>query len=267
MSNKMIKLPNDYFPHDFNSRTDRKILRLRQVLGVEGYGIYWMLIETLATEEDFSYPIKDIDLLADDFGTSKEKVEAVVKQFDLFKVDKQAMFFSLSLIARMQKYIELSENARKAVNIRWEKARKLKELDTPVLPPYSESNTIKEKDIKEHKIKERKPVDYFENIFNLYLLEFVNKLPLETWKEWVDYRREIKKKLTKSIADKQLKFLILQSDPAGCINESIKNGWAGLFELKGKPKTEGTGRVIKPDNQEFKKILQEADKQPKWRPR
>ena len=32
-------------------------------------------------------------------------------------------------------------------------------------------------------------------------------------------------------------------------------------------KTEGTGRVIKPDNQEFKKILEEANKQPKWRPK
>ena len=263
----MVKLPNDYFPHDFNSRTDRKILRLRQVLGVEGYGIYWMLIETLATEEDFSYPMKDIDLLADDFGTSKEKVEAVVKQFDLFKIDKHAMFFSLSLIARMQKYIELSENARKAVNIRWENARKLKEMDTPVLLPHNEGNTIKEKNIKEHKIKRIKPVDYFENLYNLYLLDFVNKLPLETWKEWVNYRREIKKKLTKSIADKQLKFLLLQDSPTACINESIKNGWAGLFELKGKPKEPVKSSTLGQGDQEYKKVIEEANKQPKWRPK
>ena len=149
MSNVMVKLPNDYFPHDFNSRTDRKILRLRQVLGCEGYGIYWMLIETLATEEDFSYPIKDIDLLADNFITSKEKVTAVVKQFGLFQIDKQAKFFSLSLIARMQKYIELSDKARNAANIRWEKARKLKELDATALLPHSNRNAIIEKDIKE----------------------------------------------------------------------------------------------------------------------
>jgi len=158
MGDKMVKLPNDYFPHDFNARTDRKILRLRQVLGVEGYGIYWMLIETLATEEDFSYPISDIDLLSDTFGTSKEKVEAVVKQFGLFEIDKQAKFFSLSLIARMQKYIELSNKARKAAVIRWEKARKLKEMDAPALQSHSEGKAIKEKDIKEKKIiEEKKP--------------------------------------------------------------------------------------------------------------
>lgn len=149
----MTKLPNSYFPHDFNARLDRKILRLRKVLGIEGYGIFWMLIETLCTEENFSYPMKDIDLLADDFGCSVEKIEAVIKQFSLFEIDKEAKFFSLSLITRLQKYLDISETARNNINKRWEKARLLKEMNTPVLPPYNESNTIKEKDIKEKKIK------------------------------------------------------------------------------------------------------------------
>ena len=165
------KLPNDYFPHDFNARFDRKILRCRKVLGLEGYGIYWMLIETLCLQENFSYPLKDIDLLADDFGCSVEKVEAVVKQFELFQIDKDAKFFSLSLIARMQKYLELSEKARHSVNVRWEKAKKLKELqqtDTTVLQSYNESNTIKEKDIKEYKIKENNTSNVADEISNLF---------------------------------------------------------------------------------------------------
>lgn len=168
MSNKN-KLPNDYFPHDFNARIDRKILRCRKVLGIEGYGIYWMLIETLCLQENFSYPLKDVDLLADDFGCSVEKVEAVIKQFELFQIDNEAKFFSLSLIARMQKYLELSEKARQNVNLRWEKARKMKELkqnDTTVLLPYYESNTIKEKDIKEKDIKVLKHIPEFQEFFD-----------------------------------------------------------------------------------------------------
>ncbi|MFA4916696.1 MAG: DUF4373 domain-containing protein [Syntrophales bacterium] len=162
----MAKLSNNYFPHDFNAKRDRKVLRLRKALGAEGYGIYWMLIETLCTEEDFSYPIKDLDLLAEDYSCSVEKLTAVVKSFELFSIDKNDKFYSLSLIARMQKYLEVSEKARSSVNARWNKARKLKEIatsDTTVLRPYNDSitevipeyydgNTMKGKDIKENKI-------------------------------------------------------------------------------------------------------------------
>lgn len=150
----MAKLPNNYFPHDFNARHDRKILRLRKVLGLEGYGIFWMLVETLCTEENFSYPIAEIDLLADDYGCSTEKVAAVIKQFGLFQIDKDGCFFSLSLITRLQKYLDISEKARLSVNKRWDKARKLKELDTSVLPPYNEGNTIRGEERKEKKRKE-----------------------------------------------------------------------------------------------------------------
>lgn len=172
MSNKS-KLPNNYFPHDFNARFDRKILRCRKVLGIEGYGIYWMLIETLCLQENFSYPLKDVDLLADDFGCSVEKVEAVIKQFELFQIDTEAKFFSMSLIARMQKYLELSEKARQSVNLRWDKARKLKELqinDSTVIPPYYDSNTIKEKNIKEKEIIENniKEIDSIVPVWNTF---------------------------------------------------------------------------------------------------
>lgn len=147
-----VKLSVNYFTHDFNARLDRKCKRLRKVLGCEGYGIYWMIIETLATQENFSYPLSDIDLLADEYDISVEKVEAVVKQFDLFKIDELNNFFSLSLVARMQKFLEISEKARQNVNVRWEKARKLKEIDTTVLLPYNDTNTIREDNKKEEEI-------------------------------------------------------------------------------------------------------------------
>ena len=57
--------------------------------------------------------------------------------------------------------------------------------------------------------------------------EFIN-----TFKEWINYRKEIKKKLTESTINKQLKFLEKQPNPTACINQSIQNGWQGLFELK-----------------------------------
>lgn len=180
----MEKKLSKYFSHDTTAMRDRKILRLRKVLGAEGYGVYWMLIETLSNEPDFSYPLADIDLLENDFNVSKEKIEAVIKQFELFHIDKNAKFFSLSLIARMQKFLEVSERARKAVNKRWEKARKLKQLDTNVLPPYNNGNTYKrkEKEIKQNNIKERE--SQFITELSLYLKTYSKEMLNEFFLYW-----------------------------------------------------------------------------------
>ena len=49
----------------------------------------------------------------------------------------------------------------------------------------------------------------------------------------MQHRKEIKKTLTKSTITKQQKFLLAHIDNhIAIINQSIQNGWAGLFELK-----------------------------------
>ena len=65
---------------------------------------------------------------------------------------------------------------------------------------------------------------------------------LNSWIEWEQFRRELKKKITPSTAKKQLKFLGARAEPEAIeiINQSITNGWTGLFEIKkdGKQKIE-----------------------------
>lgn len=55
-----IKNNADYFPHDTDMRNDPKIKALRRKFGVEGYGIYCMIIEYLGDSEHF---IADVDKL------------------------------------------------------------------------------------------------------------------------------------------------------------------------------------------------------------
>ncbi len=110
-----------YFPHFCNARSDRKIKRLIKDLGIEGYGIYFMTLETLREQTDFKYPLSDIDLLADEFGTSEAKLQAVVGKYELFNLDVNNNFFSPKLILYLQPYIEKSERARVAANTRWNK--------------------------------------------------------------------------------------------------------------------------------------------------
>ncbi len=76
-----------HFPHYLNARNDRKIKKGRLQLGIEFVGIYWMTLEVLAEQKDFKYPLADLDILADDFGTSIQKVQLVITQYGLFEID------------------------------------------------------------------------------------------------------------------------------------------------------------------------------------
>lgn len=55
---------------------------------------------------------------------------------------------------------------------------------------------------------------------------------VEAWNEWEEYRREIKKPLTMKARKKQWKFLARQPDAVAVLEQSIRNQWQGLFELK-----------------------------------
>lgn len=101
-----------YFPHFANARHDRKIRRLRKELGVEGYGIYFMLLEVLREQSDYKYPIDDIDLLADEIGTSEQKIRTVITNYQLFQIDKEEKFFSTNLVLYLEPYLEAKERKR-----------------------------------------------------------------------------------------------------------------------------------------------------------
>jgi hypothetical protein len=162
-----------YFPHFCNARHDRKIKRVLKDLGIEGYGIFFMLLEVLREQVDFKYPLKDIDLLADEFGTSEPKIKAVIGAYDLFQVDEANNFFSMKQIFYLQPYIEKSDRARNAANKRWnllnqpEIKPSFKEegvgdntddanADANALHEQSVSNAskVKESKVKESKVKE-----------------------------------------------------------------------------------------------------------------
>ena len=137
-----------YFPHFSNARHDRKLRRMRKELGLEGYGIYFMTLEVLREQEDFSYPLSDLDLLADDFGTSEAKMEAVVCAYDLFNIDEDKFFYSPKLIEYLQPYLERSKRARNAALKRWNG-----DSDANALPEQSKSNASK---VKYSKVNESK---------------------------------------------------------------------------------------------------------------
>lgn len=154
-------------------------------------------------------------------------VEAV---FDKFKKNGDGLYYNDRLEKETIKRKEYSESRRRNISKRYE-------------PTYVEhmENENENRNVNKDINKKEKVMDNPQKVADEY---FLNLLPIdsdqqfiETWTEWVIFRKEIKKKLTKSTAKKQIDFLIKQPDPIECMNISIKNGWQGLFEVSAKNKS------------------------------
>jgi hypothetical protein len=91
-----------YFPHDSNAKDDPKMIMLIEELGMEGYGIFWMLIETLRDQADYKASFVILPALARRYNTTPEKVKTVITRYGLFVIEDDIFFYSDSLNRRMQ---------------------------------------------------------------------------------------------------------------------------------------------------------------------
>ena len=96
------KVDSCYFSHDANAKDDFKIMLLIEEMGLEGYGIFWVLIETLREQQGYKYPIRLLSVIARKYNTTLAKVEAVVARYQLFVIEDDCFFYTKSLIRRMQ---------------------------------------------------------------------------------------------------------------------------------------------------------------------
>jgi hypothetical protein len=137
-----------YFPHFCNARHDRKIRRLRKDLGVEGYGIYFMLLETLREQQDLMYPLEDLDLLAEEFGIAEAKLKVTIFNYGLFEIDEDQKFFSPKMLVYLEPYFRMKEQ-RKLAGQKSAEKRLLNDRSTTV-----QQSKEKESKVNEIKVKE-----------------------------------------------------------------------------------------------------------------
>lgn len=140
-----------YFPHFCNARHDRKIRRLRKELGVEGYGIYFMLLEILREQQDMMYPLEDIDLLAEEFGVSEAKVRTTICNYQLFEVDHDEKFFSPKMLVYLEPYFRMKEQ-RKVAGQKSAEKRMLNDRSTTVQQSKGKESKVKESKVEESKV-------------------------------------------------------------------------------------------------------------------
>ena len=109
----------NYFSHDSNARNDEKLLSLRMRHGAAGYGVYFMIIERLREETDYT-SVKDYNIIAFDLRVDAALIKSVVEDFGLFAFTENGKrFYSESFLKRMEVKDEMSDARRKAALKRW----------------------------------------------------------------------------------------------------------------------------------------------------
>jgi hypothetical protein len=147
----MSKKDAYYFSHDANAQDDPKCMQLIDQLQMEGYGIFWALIEKLRSEKEYKLPLSVITSFARRWQTTPEKIKTVISQFGLFVVE-DGFFFS----ARLKNSMELkSEMARKSLSYRKDRTTVERPNNDPNTPDLRKV-TIKGKESKEKESKRKK---------------------------------------------------------------------------------------------------------------
>ena len=158
-----------YFSHDYNARSDPKIINLQIKHGMQGIGCYWSIIEMLY-EQGGEIPL-EYERIAYVLRTEQTVIQSIINDFNLF-IFQDGLLSSTSVLRRIDERKQKSTKAKESINKRWEKYRlntNVSKTDTNV----SKNDTIKERKGKERIRKESKGEIEKENHspFELFLLE------------------------------------------------------------------------------------------------
>lgn len=116
-----IKNNADYFPHDADMRNDPRIKALRRKFGIEGYGVYSMLLEFLTDSDYFEFKNDSLsmELVAGDFDIETDKLCEILRycfQLDLFQLDAETNVISCkSLDKRLEPLLSKRKRDRNEV--------------------------------------------------------------------------------------------------------------------------------------------------------
>ena len=169
-----MKNKSYYFSHDYNAANDTKVLFLRHQLGMEGYGIYWFIIERLA-DAGGKLPLELIPVLSMQMQSTDIKVKGVIMQFDLFRID-EGEFWSERLNDHLGLRAKLSESGKNGAISRWKNG----EANGVAI---GEANAKKRK---EKEIKEKETKVYNKDLFLNNINEYKEILG-ESYDEFIEY--------------------------------------------------------------------------------
>lgn len=237
-----------WFRHDYDASDDDKTMVLIEQLGLEGYGIYWVLIEKLRGRKDYKMPFSIIPSLARRYMTTPEKMKTVIMQYGLFQYDDEGFFYSESLISRMVALDELKQRranaGKKAIEARWSREKDTKcianeyESYSKRIPNEQQANTnairldtdksrvdksrIENKEKEDNKLSSKKKFNFKQALIDIGIDENVAN-------EWMEVRKN-KKATNSETAFNAIKKQIELSGASSneCITLAVERSWSGF---------------------------------------
>lgn len=110
-----------YFQHDYNARNDDKILELRSQFGAEGYGLFWMIVESMAENDNGGLKASLIGGLSLGYGVAKGRLCDIIKtciEIGLF-FEEGGYYFSKRLLTHKEFRQYLSEKGKEGAAKKW----------------------------------------------------------------------------------------------------------------------------------------------------
>lgn len=253
----------DYFPLDVNFFSDPKIKILKARYGVDGIAVFvYLLCEIYRAGYYIRFDEDRLFIMSDDLNMSSDKVMQVLK-FLLDRSMLDSMLFQSDDVltsAGIQRRFQLAVKERAKKNPVEVKGFWI--LDEAETEPFIKVNPIlnksqkntdnsgknnsnsQELSLKKSKVKESKEK-------NNNTVTYVPDAELNrALNDFAAYRKGIKKPMT----DRAMELLIEKlyslstdtGDQIAILNQSIMNGWQGVFPLKEKQKASG-GKVPAPN--------------------
>lgn len=106
----------DWTRHDFGAFHDMRIAQIRAKFGLEGYGLFWFLVEELGKAPEHRITISNLDYLAFACHMPADKIQSFLvfaTSIDLFESDG-ACFYSPRLNRELDKFYEISQSRARA---------------------------------------------------------------------------------------------------------------------------------------------------------
>lgn len=139
-----MTIMQNYFPHPSNMRMRQEVLTLRVKEGLNGYGVYMMLLEMLRDEDNRTLKF-DVEVLSFAIGTfDTDMIKRVIQDYGLFTITSEGSFSSIWLEKSMEEFdtkkAALKEAGKKGSMARWHK-KESSEPDSQAIAMTSEANS------------------------------------------------------------------------------------------------------------------------------
>lgn len=220
-----------YFSHDSNARNDEKVLCLRADYGLEGYGIYFVLVEMLHESSDSKLSHSLIRGISHQLNIDITKLESVITScicYGLLKSDGDKFWserVNKNKFVMKAKYDDISAKRSAAGRLGMQKR-------------WSNNKSITNDNKRITNDNQRKGKESKINILKEIRYPFGEKF-LEKWNMWKDFKKSqfdfvYKTEISEQAAlDDLIKISGNNEDAAAeIIMQSVSKGWKGFFKIK-----------------------------------